>query len=132
MAGVAWVLGIDCGRHKTGVAVGQTLTKTAQPIEIIKKPLSSLTAQDFLHILQEWRVKAVVMGVPQQADGLAHPLHDNINRLAGEFTTDFQLPVYFMDEYLSSHEARQRGGDKKTIDDIAAAVILETWLVEQG
>lgn len=126
------MLGVDCGRRKTGVAIGQTLTQTAQPLDVIHKPLSRLTANDFADYIAQWQPKAVVLGMPYLADDKVHPLQKDIERLAIDFAQTARLPTYFMDEYLSSHEAKQHGGNRQTIDDIAAAIILQTWLAESS
>ena len=44
----------------------------------------------------------------------------------------FGLPVHYIDEYLSSHEARARLPGEKEVDAMAAAIIAEDWLAGNG
>ena len=123
-----WILALDVGRRKTGVAVGQTLTATARPLAVIRHPAATLEAAQFAAWVREWSVSAIVIGWPQLRDGKEHPLAPAIRRLAGKCREAFALPVYFSDEYLSSHEARARLPDAKEVDAMAAVVIAEDWL----
>lgn len=121
------VLGIDPGKYKTGVAIGQSLTQSATPLAIIHKPLVQLQPEHFRCYIEEWQPARIVVGKPELADGRKHPMADDIDRLVSLLEKQFSLPVHTYNEYLSSHEARQRQPGKKEIDDIAAAVILESW-----
>ena len=42
------------------------------------------------------------------------------------------LPVHYIDEYLSWHEARARLPGEKEVDAMAAAIIAEDWLAGNG
>ena len=65
------------------------------------------------------------------ARGKEHPLAPAIRRLADKCREAFALPVYFSDEYLSSHEARARLPAAKEVDAMAAVVIAEDWLAAE-
>lgn len=129
-AKVSWILAVDLGLKKTGLAVGQTFTKTAQPLTVLKLPLAQLTATHLSSYIREWRVNAIVFGKPVLQDGQPHPLEVHLQRLKHECEKMYQLPVFFSDEYLSSHEAKQRNPKLKQLDSLAAAVIAEDWLAE--
>ncbi|MDO4642290.1 MAG: Holliday junction resolvase RuvX [Cardiobacteriaceae bacterium] len=123
-----WILALDVGQRKTGVAVGQTLTQTAKPIAVLRHPIHSLDANHFSGWVKEWFVSTIVIGLPQLRDGNTHPLAPFIYRLGEQCHEVFGLPVYFIDEYLSSHEARARLPKTKEVDAMAAAIIAEDWL----
>ena len=76
-----WVLGLDIGLRKTGVAVGQSLTRSATPLAILQKPADSLQISDIRGWVTEWRVQAVIIGRPMLADGTTHPLDPAIDRI---------------------------------------------------
>lgn len=126
-----WILALDVGQRKTGVAVGQTLTATARPLAVIRHPAATLEAAQFAAWVAEWSISAIVIGWPQLRDGKEHPLAPAIRRLADKCREAFALPVYFSDEYLSSHEARARLPAAKEIDAMAAVVIAEDWLAAE-
>lgn len=129
---VVWVLGIDVGSKKTGVAVGQSLTGQAQPLTQIQVPARQLQASHFSVFIKEWSVNCIVIGLPQLADGQAHPLESAIHQLKEQLELAFALPVFFADETLTSHEARQRFGKRAEYDSAAAAVMVEDFLAAGG
>ena len=127
MSTVKWVLGIDPGRRKTGVAVGQSLTGTARPLGIIQVPLEKMQADHFSDYIKQWRPSMIIVGEPKLADGNVHPMAEDIQRLVSTLTAAFDLPVETFDEFLSSHEAKQLKPKQRQVDDLAAVVILESW-----
>lgn len=127
MGTVTWVLGIDPGRRKTGIAIGQSLTGTARPLGIIQVPLEKIQAEHFSEYIKQWRPTRIVVGEPRLADGKLHPMAEDIRRLTDMLTKAFHLPVETFDEFLSSHEAKQLKPKQSQIDDLAAVVILESW-----
>lgn len=125
-----WVLGLDIGQHKTGVAVGQSLTGSATPLGIIRKPAQALQIQDIRPWVQEWRVQHIIIGRPRLADGKPHPLDPAIDRMAHLMLTELGLPVHEVDEYLSSHEAKARQPKKDAVDAIAACILIEDFFAQ--
>ncbi len=128
------VLGFDFGRLRIGVAVGQELTATAQP-------LVTLTARQgpdwdaIARLIAEWRPQLLVVGLPRYADGGASDITRAALAFCRQLGRRYGLPVETMDERLSSHEAASRlaarpGRRRRTppgVDPVAAAVILESW-----
>ncbi len=130
------LLGFDFGLKYIGVAVGQTLTRTAQP-------LTTLTAQqgipdwnEIKKLIETWRPNALVVGIPLNMDGSEQFLTHAARHFSEALEKHFNLPVHSMDERLSTIEARahlfEKGGykalQKKAIDSVAAQLILESWL----
>ena len=128
---VQWVLGIDVGTRKTGTAIGQSLTARARPLERFCVPIAELQADHFAAIIGEWRVTCVVIGMPKLADGKPHPLEAAINRLAKALAERYRLPVHYVTETLTSHEAFVRFPACKDKDSAAAAVMVEDFLSAQ-
>ncbi len=135
------LLGFDYGRRRIGVAVGETITGGARPLETLNCP--SEGKPDWAGIerlLGEWRPDAVVVGRPEHADGSANAVTRGAERFARQLEGRYGLTVHLVDERLSSREAEQRlterghrppprGGDG-ALDKMAACVILETWLAD--
>lgn len=137
--GQGTVLGFDFGLKRLGVAIGQAVTATAQP-------LTTLTARDgapdweaVAGLIAQWRPTALVVGMPRNLDGSAHALAPRVERFCRQLQGRFALPVYTVDERLSSREAEarlkqaRRAGrrgrvQKLEIDSLSAAIVLETWL----
>lgn len=126
MGRIIWAMAIDVGKKKTGVAVGQSLTQSGQPLPILHVSASDLAYAHFQPMIHEWRVQTVVIGRPKLQDGKEHPLEKTIIRLAENFTAQ-GLNVFFADETLTSHEAKKRNPHLKESDSMAAVIMLEEY-----
>ncbi|MGD9000034.1 MAG: Holliday junction resolvase RuvX [Granulosicoccaceae bacterium] len=126
------LLGFDFGERRTGVAIGQTLAGTARPLTTLA---TRDGAQDFVAIgklIKEWQAEALVVGLPLHMDGTEQPLTHRVRRFARQLEGRFHLPVYLVDERLSSDEASRLTGKKTGIDADAACIILQDWMQQQG
>lgn len=134
------ILGIDFGLKRIGLAVGQTITRTASPLETLQLSSTVLDVKLLDPVIAQWKPNAIVIGHPLHADQSESSLSTLIKHFAENLQTHTRLPVFLEDEYLSSHEAQnllreQRQSGKKTkknskadIDKLAAALILQRWL----
>lgn len=132
------LLGFDYGTRRIGVAVGNTLTRTARGLATIRnEPKPDWNSIQSL--FNEWKPEACIVGLPLNMDGSEQPLTGLARRFASELESRYSQPVHTMDERLSTVEARaslksQRvQGRKKRIqpgekDTEAARIILENWL----
>lgn len=154
---ISTVMAFDYGERRIGVAVGQTLSATAEPLLVLKQKEGKIDWAQIQTIITEWRPDQLLLGFPETQDGKEIPLHNAIKRFADELMLRFKLPLEYCDEHLSSHAAKQsplatraakkhankyvngkgeqsgkRGSRRNAklveIDAIAAQVILETWL----
>ena len=122
-------LGFDYGERRIGIAVGQTVTRTASPLATIAARGGQPDWPAVKRLVDDWRPDCLVVGMPTTADGTAHALAAAIARFARRLEGRFGLKVEFVDERLSSHAAAARAReDRHGVDAHAAAVILETWL----
>ncbi len=130
------VLGFDYGTRRIGVAVGDTLTRTARPLTTIASRNGRPDWEAMRKVLEEWRPHTLLVGVPLHMDGAPQPMTGAARRFANRLRERFRLPVEHVDERLSSREAEQildetvgRGRyDRETIDRLAAQLILQSWL----
>lgn len=130
-----YIVAFDFGTRRIGVAVGQGITETATPLS----PLSARNGvpewEVLLATIQPWQPQALVVGLPLKMDGSDQSLTKLVRIFIEALKQRTQLPVYGMDERLSSVEARSRlfkeGGkaalQKNSIDSFAAKLILEDW-----
>ena len=100
-------LGFDFGYKKIGVAVGETLTKTASPLQTIRSINQSPDWQIISKLIQEWRPAGLVVGISRQSDGSDNPVTPRIIKFCHQLQGRYQLPVYQQDETLSTFEAKQ-------------------------
>lgn len=122
------VLGFDYGKRRIGVAIGQTVSRTASPLRTLPAKAGQPDWSALAAILAEWRPDRVVVGLPAMADGAPHPVAEAAQRFARRLHGRFGLQVEFVDERLSSHAAAERLQGTGDVDAMAACVILETWL----
>jgi putative Holliday junction resolvase len=131
------LLALDFGTKSIGVAVGQTITKSAQAIGAIKAVHRGETNwTKIASLIDQWCPDAVVVGLPLNMDGTKQPLTKIVEKFVKELKRRFNLPVYTQDERLTSVEARsqlfEKGGyraiQKKDVDALSAKLILEEWL----
>lgn len=125
----ATVLGFDYGQRRIGVAVGQTITRTATPLETLPARAGQPDWALVGKLIATWRPARLVVGLPATADGAPHPLAAAIARFGRRLQGRFGLVVEYIDERLSSHEAAALcRGSAQDVDAMAARLILETWL----
>ena len=126
------VIGIDYGTKRTGIAIGQTLSQTAQPLSAVAT-INSLPDQHTLKkLLNEWQPNLAVIGKPPTA---SKGFNKKLNRLARFLQEEFNLDFVFIDESLTTEQANfelhseQVKAHKKQEqrDSIAARLILETY-----
>lgn len=131
------LLGFDFGMKRIGIAVGQTLTQTAQPLAVLKAHKGEPVWADIQALIEIWQANALVVGIPLHMNGTEQPLTHDAREFAKKLGDRFLLPVYTIDERLTTIEARQQLHEQgklkdnilsKTIDSYAAKLILEQWL----
>lgn len=131
------IMGLDFGLKRIGVAIGQTVTKTATPIGILTVKNKTPPWDQIKALIQTWKVEALVVGIPYNMDGSEQLLTQITYQFIQELKTRFELPTYIEDERLTTVEAKRyyytlnHKQKKKSVDDIAAAVILKEWLNQQ-
>lgn len=135
-------LGLDFGQRRIGLATGQPLTGTAQPLRTIHHSGDPFAELDPL--IREWRPTGIVVGLPLAADGSESSMSTVVRAFSESLRERHPgLAVELHDERFSSREAdarfaaarregRARRRDARELDSHAAAVILESWLAEQA
>lgn len=131
-------LGFDYGRKWIGVAIGQEITRTASPLATLNQGKQGAHWQQIATMIQEWHPDAFVVGVPSYADGTEHPMAAEIRGFSRGLVKRFSLPIYCVDEQLTSYEAegyqaqrvkaKNRQSHKEELHKLAASIILETFL----
>ncbi|MBI4694265.1 MAG: Holliday junction resolvase RuvX [Gammaproteobacteria bacterium] len=126
-------LGFDFGEKRIGVAVGQTLTATANPLATLPAEHGQPDWNALARLIAQWQPEKLVVGMPRTADGAPHALKPAVERFARRLHARYRLPVEFVDETLSSHGALQAGPRTggPGLDARAAALILASWLEHQ-
>ena len=122
-------MGFDYGRRRIGVAIGQTVSRTANALTVLERRSNKLPWDALGRLIREWSPDRFVLGCPQHADGSEHPLRNEIESFARKLRGRFNTPVELVDERLSSYAADSVSNPKAdNLDAHAAKLILETWL----
>ncbi len=133
----------DFGLRKTGVAVGQAITRTASPVGLIEYPHSQINYDAISALVTEWCPDALIVGLPLTEDGLPQPMTEQARTFGAALEQRFSLAVHFADERFTSrtardlHRQRRQAGtarrrDAGKEDAVAAQIILENWLHDEA
>jgi putative Holliday junction resolvase len=131
------VLGFDFGTRRIGVAVGQGLTRSASALVTLSNRNGAPDWEAIGRLIGQWQPAALVVGLPLNLDGSDHEITRLARRFGNRLRGRYNLPVYTMDERLSSAAAEallaeQGRYDKADVDKVAAQLILQGWLEQQS
>ena len=133
------LLGFDFGTRSIGVAIGQEITGSAQPLRALKANDGVPNWDEIQKLLTEWQPDLVIVGLPLNMDGTEQPLTQRARKFANRIHGRFGVVVELQDERLTTTDARarlfERGGyralEKGMVDGISALLILEAWMESQ-
>ncbi len=130
------IIGVDYGTKRVGLAISDGIGLTARPLEVV--PRKHLEAR-IVELAGEYEIGRIVMGMPTGLGGeegasasAARELGETLGDLLG-------VDVVYVDERFTSRladdvllEAGMKRRDRKeTVDKVAAAIILQTYLDRQ-
>ncbi len=119
------ILAFDYGEKRIGVAVGNTLTQTAEPLKIIQQQFRCERFKAIEQLIQEWQPHLLVVGLPKHPDGAEHDMTEKAKRFGNQLHGRFQREVVWVDERYTSVSVD--GGN----DALAAQLILQQYLQER-
>lgn len=129
---------LDYGTRRVGVAVTDPEGRVAFPRCTLARETRDAFFRDLLDLLDRERPDALVLGLPLHVDGSECLSTRQARNFAASLERRTPLPVFWMEETLSSHEAeadlRAAGLDgrasRRVVDQQAAVRILETFLAQ--
>ena len=130
------ILAIDYGDAHTGAAVSDLTGLLAGYTEVIHSRKEEAVLQRLGELIAEYEVEELVLGYPKNMDGTLGPRAEKAELFAQELEAAFGLPVHLWDERrttIDAHQILASAGKnakkrKKTVDAVAAALILEGYL----
>ncbi|HEU0277343.1 MAG TPA: Holliday junction resolvase RuvX [Rhodanobacteraceae bacterium] len=137
------VLGFDFGTRWIGVASGNRISRSARPLAALAARGGQPDWERIGALLVEWRPEALVVGLPLTLEGQEQKASRGARAFAQTLGQRSGLAVHLVDERHTSREAagrfaaaRRAGAtrrrDAANIDSLAAAVILERWLLQSS
>lgn len=138
MPDIQRAIAFDFGLRRIGVAVGQTISQTATALDTLLANNGEPDWQQVERVIKEWQPDLLLVGIPLLMSGQTQGITSQARQFAEQLTCRFVLPVYGVDERLTTKSAREelfaQGGSralrKKAIDSVAACLILEQWLTD--
>jgi putative holliday junction resolvase len=116
------ILAFDFGEKRIGVAVGNTITKTAEALKIVQEKNQDEKFKAIEVLIQEWQPELLVVGLPTHPDGAEHEMTQKAKRFGNQLHGRFQKEVVWVDERYTSVSV-QNGNDA-----LAAQLILQQYL----
>jgi len=130
---VSRYLGVDYGTKRIGLAISDGLGLTARPFEVVARPDLETALR---RIVDQYPVAGVVVGLPTALGGYEGESATAARELGEEIGELLEVPVSYVDERFTSRIAEsvllesgmKRRDRKETVDKVAAAIILQTFL----
>ncbi len=131
-------LGLDLGTKSLGLAISDKSNMISLPFNTLH--FKEENYQDVLleldKIVKEKEITAFVLGLPKNMNNSLGFASERSLKFKSLLEERFSLPVYLVDERLSTMEAekillmsdKRRDKRKKVIDNVAASIILDTFL----
>lgn len=134
------LLGFDFGMKRIGVAIGQTVTQSARPLDTIQAKEGIPNWNAITKLIRKWLPDALVVGIPLNMDGTLQPISHLAQQFVADLRKHYPLPIYEIDERLTTKAAREKlftqGGYKALqdgqVDRVAAQLILQNWFASQA
>lgn len=99
---VLTVLAFDFGGKRVGLAVGNTLTKSAQALVVLTYKNKAQLFEAIKDVIDEWSPDLLLVGLPTHPDGQAHEMTHQAVRFANQLEGRFGRKVVYVDERYST------------------------------
>lgn len=130
------IMAIDYGDAHTGIAISDPTGFMAGTTTVINAYRPEQVAEGVKKLVAEYGVEELVLGYPKNMDGSLGPRAEKAEGMKALLEETTGLPVTLWDERRTTIDAHQiliNNGQnakkrKKTVDAVAAALILEGYL----
>lgn len=119
------ILGIDYGRKKIGLAIGDTESKLAEPLGIIRYKILEEVLKKLEQVVRTEQAEQVIIGISEGK------MADETKEFGKLLKEKFKILVVYQDETLTTLEAQNlsikagiRRKKRKELEDAYAATIL--------
>lgn len=119
------LLAFDFGLKRIGVAVGNTVLRRAEALQIISAATNDGKFAELEKLIASWQPVLCVVGLPSHPDGSPDEMTQRCQRFANQLQGRFGVQTVLVDERYSSAVISAKRGER--IDDQAAALILQQY-----
>lgn len=129
------IMAFDFGTQKMGMAVGQSLIESANPLPLFPMKDGIPNWDELLKIVKSHQPGLFLVGLPLNMDDSESELSTRARKFARRLRHQTNIKTLMVDERLTTREARdeldhyqaQGRGKKLSADSIAAALLIESW-----
>ena len=122
------IVAFDFGTKKIGVAVGQTVTNSSSPLQVIFNKNNRVNFDEINILLKEWKPDIIIIGKPLNMDGTDSEIMKEVERFYQKLKNIYEAKFEYVDERLTTFEARQILDEKKVeVDANAAKILIDNW-----
>ena len=128
------VMAFDFGLRNIGIAIGQSITKSASTFYAIKAKEGEPDWIKLDSIVKEWEPDLFIVGDPFNMDGTKSEFQKRISRFSAELKNRYKIRLHMMDERLTTKEAKERIKtesswlkESSNKHSVSAQIILEDW-----
>ena len=133
------IMAIDYGDARTGVAISDPTGLLAGYTEVIHSRKGEQVCARLAGLVEQYQVEELVMGFPRNMDGTEGPRAELYRAFAGAVAEATGLTPVLWDERRTTIEAhdilhasgKRMKNHKKTVDAVAATLILEGYLTRK-
>lgn len=130
------ILAVDPGEKRLGIAISDPTGTIANPLMVIKHIARSIDAATIAELANQHNADQIIIGLALDAEGKSTKQSRSAERLAEAVRNQTDLQVILWDESESTQIARgariamgvSRRKRRRHLDDLAATVILQTYL----
>jgi len=134
---IGTIIAFDFGLKHTGVAVGQTITRTARGVTTLACRGGKPNWRTVATLFEDYKPVQVIVGLPLNMDDSDSVIVAPARAFAEQVTKRTKIPTVMHDERLTSKAAKAQFEEAKamglaaTEHELAACLILESWFAEQ-
>ncbi len=129
------IMAFDFGTQKTGMAVGQALIESANPLPLFPMKDGIPNWDNLLKIVKQYQPDLFIIGLPLNMDDSESELSTRARKFARRLRHQTNIETLMVDERLTTRETRdelghyqaQGRGKNISADSIAAALFIESW-----
>lgn len=134
-------LGLDLGSKTLGVAISDATGFIASSYKTIRHNEEYDKLKDeVVKIVEEQNIDGIVLGFPKNMNNTVGPKGELSLEFKNNLEQVLDIPIYLQDERLTTKSATDllikgnvsRKDRKKVVDSVAATIILQTFLDQEG
>lgn len=121
------ILGVDFGKKRIGLAWVQEGLDVILPFGQVKSEKLKVKSEKIAELVAQENIDKIVLGLPLGLDGKENENTKRVRAFAAELKEAVGVPIEFVDERFTTHQANTMGGEVSA-DEKAAMLILQAYL----